>query len=391
MAFTSFFVVVTGLVSIDEIGSIINLDVILFLIGMFSLVGIAEESGVLNALSLWFISRFRSTRSLIIASSLIFGLLSAFAMNDTVALMGPPIAYLISRISGVDPVFMFLLLAFSLTIGSVMTPIGNPQNVLVANGSGIEAPFITFIYKLSIPTLINLVVTPLILMHIMGVRTIHKNAIPTISEEAVRDRREAIIAIVSLSITIAILVINDALQLMGYPHIQGRGFIPFIVAAGTYIFTKEPRKTLSKVDWGTIIFFISMFITMEGVWRSEVLNPLLNIFMGKKYGDYRDILSIASSSIILSQFLSNVPFTKLFIKYMHHIGFTGRDVNAWLALAAFSTIAGNLTFLGAASNIIILEVLESRYSRTISFKEFVKAGSITTAVNTLIYIPFLLY
>ena len=390
MAFAAFLVILSGLVSIDEMGSLIDLNVILFLIGMFSLVGIAESSGVLDALALLFIARFRSVRALVVASSLVFGLLAAFAMNDTVALMGPPIAYLISKSTGLDPVFMFLLLAFSLTIGSVMTPIGNPQNVMVAENSGVKAPFIAFMYKLAIPTLINLVVTPLVLMWVMGKRTHGKEVGGFIPEEALRDKREAVIAGVGLSATIIILVVNDVLQLMGYPHIEKRGFIPFIVAAATYIFTREPRNTLAKVDWGTIVFFISMFITMEGVWRSGVLHPLLNLFMSTRYGDYRDVLSIAASSIVISQFISNVPFTKLFIDYMRSLGFTGGDVNAWLSLAAFSTVAGNLTFLGAASNIIILEVLESKYSTTISFKDFFKAGMVVTAVNTLIYLPFLI-
>jgi Na+/H+ antiporter NhaD/arsenite permease-like protein len=39
-----------------------------------------------------------------------------------------------------------------------------------------------------------------------------------------------------------------------------------------------------------------------------------------------------------------------------------------------STIAGNLTILGVASNIIILEVLESRIGITIAFTEFLKVG-----------------
>ena len=66
-------------------------------------------------------------------------------MYDTVALMGPPIAYTLSRLAGVNPKLMFLPLAFSLTIGSVMTPIGNPQNVLIAVESCVEAPFIAFL------------------------------------------------------------------------------------------------------------------------------------------------------------------------------------------------------------------------------------------------------
>ncbi|MEM3974576.1 MAG: hypothetical protein QW320_09435 [Ignisphaera sp.] len=76
-----------------------------------------------------------------------------------------------------------------------------------------------------------------------------KIAVP-IAEEAIKDRREAIIAAIGLTTTIGMLIVNDVLQLMGYPHIQRRGLIPFTIAAGIYIFTKEPGKTLSKVDWG---------------------------------------------------------------------------------------------------------------------------------------------
>jgi len=77
--------------------------------------------------------------------------------------------------------------------------------------------------------------------------------------------------------------------------------------------------------------------------------------------------------------LSNVPFVKLFINYMKTLGYTGEDCSSWLTLAMASTIAGNLTILGAASNIIILEVLESRMNTTITFMEFLKVGAIVTA------------
>ncbi|MEL9940558.1 MAG: SLC13 family permease [Ignisphaera sp.] len=140
MAFLSFITILFRLVKPDELDNVIDLDVILFLIGMFSIVGLAEVSGVLEAISTWFIGRFKSRYTVIYASSILFGLLAAIAMNDTVAFMGPPIAYTIARAIDVDPKAMFLLLAFSLTIGSVTTPIGNPQNVLIAERSGLEAP-----------------------------------------------------------------------------------------------------------------------------------------------------------------------------------------------------------------------------------------------------------
>ena len=87
--------------------------------------------------------------------------------------------------------------------------------------------------------------------------------------------------------------------------------------------------------------------------------------------------------------LSNVPFVKLFITYMKNLGHTGSDTSPWITLAMASTIAGNLTILGAASNVIVLEVLESRMGTTITFTEFLKIGAVVTIINTLIYMPFL--
>ena len=389
MAFSAFITVITGLVGFDEVGLVIDIDVILFLIGMFSLVGLSESSGLLSALSTWYISKFKSKYSLIYASSLLFGLLSAFAVNDTVALMGPPIAYVISRAAGLDPKFMFLLLAYSLTIGSVMTPIGNPQNVLIAIQSGITAPFIQFILKLAIPTLINLIILPLILIKIFKIMN-GSVKVSLIPQELIKDKRDALLAGLGLVTAVVSLVVNDLLELLSLPHVTHRGFIPFIIAAGTYLLSRNPRKVLASVDWGTIVFFITMFITMEGVWRSGVLQPVLTFLLPSKLGGLESLLSVTITSLILSQVLSNVPFVKLFITFMKDVGYVSADANVWLTLAAMSTIAGNLTILGAASNIIVLEALETRMNTTITFTEFSKIGLLVTIVNTLIYLAFLL-
>ncbi|MDK6028201.1 SLC13 family permease [Ignisphaera sp. 4213-co] len=388
MAFLSFLTILFRLVKPSELESVIDLDVILFLIGMFTIVGFAEASGLIEAVSIWFVSLFKTRYSLLCASSVLFGLLAAIAMNDTVAFMGPPIAYAIARAINVDPKAMFLLLAFSLTIGSVTTPVGNPQNILIVEKSDLEAPFIRFVEYLLMPTLINLFITPFIIIKFFRIENQRVN-IALIPHEALKDKREALLAAIGLFSSITALVINDVFQLIGLPYISKRGFIPFIISAALYIASRNPRRILANVDWGTIIFFITMFITMEGVWRSGVLNPLFNMFMPKKLEGIQAIVSIAIISIVVSQIVSNVPFAKLFIRYMKSLGYTNSDYVPWLTLAMASTIAGNLTLLGAASNIIIVEYLESRMSTSISFTEFLRTGVIVTIVNVAIYVAVL--
>jgi len=111
---------------------------------------------------------------------------------------------------------------------------------------------------------------------------------------------------------------------------------------------------------------------------------LISAALPSYQGTAADLLAIAALSLALSQIIRNVPFVNLFSVYLAQIG---ADAKAWLTLAMASTIAGNLTLLGAASNIIILE---KRFSTTVAFFELLKYGAITTAVNVAIYLPFLL-
>jgi Na+/H+ antiporter NhaD/arsenite permease-like protein len=59
-----------------------------------------------------------------------------------------------------------------------------------------------------------------------------------------------------------------------------------------------------------------------------------------------------------------------------------------MALAAGSTIAGNLFILGAASNVIIIQNAE-KSGETITFLEFARVGVPLTLVNVLVYWIFI--
>ncbi|MDJ0273962.1 MAG: SLC13 family permease [Nitrososphaerota archaeon] len=379
-----------GLVGIDEAAQLVDLDVVMLLIGMFALVGVAEHSGLLDFIASYFLSRVRDKWTLMLVSSLLFGLMSAFFVNDTVALMGPPIAVLVGKSLGGMYEAAFLLLCFSITIGSVMTPIGNPQNVLIALQSGMRSPFIDFLARLAVPTLLSLIVLPLILIRLYKIPR-ERVVVPAAPWEAVRSRREFYLAVIGGGSAVGALMVNDVLAALGQPHVTSRGLIPFVVAAAIWSFTDNPREILSRVDFGTILFFLGMFITVEGVWRSQVLSPLL---LAVNQGDVTEtfgLLKLAAISLTMSQLISNVPFAKLAIQQLREAGVTGQDVDVWLTLATSSTLAGNLTILGAASNVIVLEVLESRYGRTISYLRFAKVGLLVTAVSLTIYMPFLLF
>jgi Na+/H+ antiporter NhaD/arsenite permease-like protein len=91
---------------------------------------------------------------------------------------------------------------------------------------------------------------------------------------------------------------------------------------------------------------------------------------------------ILAVSVLLSQFISNVPLVALYLPLLTKLGASVRDL---MALAAGSTIAGNLSILGAASNIIIIQNAEKKANETLTFWEFIRIGIPLTAVNVLVY------
>jgi Na+/H+ antiporter NhaD/arsenite permease-like protein len=117
---------------------------------------------------------------------------------------------------------------------------------------------------------------------------------------------------------------------------------------------------IKSVDWGTIMFFTTMFITKKAIRDSGVLYTPLKALSPLNTDPLANTLQVALASLLFSQLLSNVPLVELYIDYLHTLGNTHLGNRKWIALAMSSAIAENLTLPGVASN-IILEAVESRY------------------------------
>jgi len=153
-----------------------------------------------------------------------------------------------------------------------------------------------------------------------------------------------------------------------------------ILLVGIKNFGKR-REIIRGINWSIIIFFISMFIVMQSVWNVGLIQLLASYLPPLTHTDSSfTILNILGASVGLSQVMSNVPFVAAYVNLMNSLGFNSLDTKAWIALAGGWTLAGNLTILGAASTIIILEVAEEK-GHSFSFYEYLKIGSIVTLAN----------
>jgi len=380
----------SGAIPLQSAYAAINLDVIFFLLGMFSIVAAMELSGLLEHLTARMVRLSKTPQRALALVLFGMGLLSAFLVNDTLALTATPIMLGLSKQMRIKPSVLLITLALGVTIGSVMTPVGNPQNLLIALSSGIPNPMLDFLYFLVPPTIIGLVVTLLILRFYYR-KDLAKSAedFGTIPLPRIKDRRLARLSAYVAGIVVAGFFLVGIAQLFGVQGNLNLGTVSLFGATIVYLLSTRRREILASVDWGIIIFFMSLFIVVQGFWDSNALQSLLLYLPALNPSDIVVSLSvIIVTSLIFSQLLSNVPFVAVYIKAMQAAGFTGGNVKAWVALAGASTLAGGLSLLGAASNVIILEAAESRGSGFSSI-EFSKIGLLVTIPNILILYLFL--
>jgi len=373
-------VLVTGQVSLFDAARAVNLDVMAFLFGMF-VVGVAlRESGELEILSGRVLRVAKTREQLLVLLIVSFGVLSAVLMNDTLAIIGTPLCLALARGNRMSPNLLLLALAFSITTGSVLSPIGNPQNLLVALAGPFGNPFVTFALYLAIPTVICLVMVFLFLRIAFRGEAWHDVVTPPFG--AVTDERLALLSRASLGILVALVVARIAGFFAGFdtallplPAIALLSALPILALSGRRV------EIARKVDWETLVFFAAMFVLMESVWESGFLTSLIQVAGGA----VATVPVILALSAVVSQFVSNVPWVALFLPVL---GGTGRGIPALMALAAGSTIAGNLTILGAASNVIIIQNAEKE-GETITFLQFVKIGLPLTVLQLAVYWFFL--
>jgi len=382
--------IISGALPLQDAYAAINLDVIFFLLGMFSIVAAMDLSGLLEYLTARMVRLSKTPQRALALVLFGMGLLSAFLVNDTLALTATPIMLGLSKQMRIKPGVLLITLALGVTIGSVMTPVGNPQNLLIALSSGIPNPMLDFLYYLVPPTIIGLVVTFLILRFYYR-KDLAKSAedFGTLPLPPIKDRRLARLSAYVAGIVVAGFFLVGVAQLFGAQGNINLGTVSLFGATLVYLMSTRRREILASVDWGIIIFFMSLFIVVQGFWDSNALQSLLLYLPALNPSDIVVSLGvIILVSLILSQLLSNVPFVAVYIKAMQAAGFTGSNVKAWVALAGGSTLAGGLSLLGAASNVIILEAAESRGSGFSSL-EFSKIGLLVTIPNILILYLFL--
>ena len=135
------------------------------------------------------------------------------------------------------------------------------------------------------------------------------------------------------------------------------------------------EKTFAAVDWSLLLFFAGLFVVAAGVTKAEAawIGRLLPE-VTRQVEQVAGLLRFSAASVAGSNLFSNVPFVMLLRGW---IAPAPHAELLWLCLAASSTLAGNLTLVGSAANLIVAHGAQAEHP--LSFWAFLRVGILSTA------------
>lgn len=369
------FTLLFGFISGQEALSSIDIGTMAFLYSTFVLASILQESGYLQHLGYKFMSKFYQHPFLVLLAFVFCaGAASAFLLNDTEAIIGVPLCIQLAKRSNVPTAPLLVALAIAVTVGGIPSPIGSPHNYIIATHGKMLSPFADFARYLLLPTILSLfAVAAIIWLMFPDIRRLR-----TFSSDYWKREKDYKAARRGFQVVVALSFLRLLSGFVtGIPSFD-LFLIPAAGAAVAVGLSSAPKKALDT-DWETLAFFAGMFVLMAAVWQSGFFQSFLP--SASELGKPEVVLL---SSLILSQVLSNVPFVILYIKALS----APIAAQTLAYLAAGSTLAGAITIIGAASNIIIMQASEKKGEK-FPMKEFMIAGIASTLVSLALIVAWM--
>lgn len=385
--------ILVGVLSIQRAWEAMDTEVLMLLLGMMLLVAALQCCGLFEIICAKMVRLSSTPLRFFIIIMVVSAVLSALVLNDAVVLLFTPVIIEACLRLRVNPVPYLIGEVMAANIGSVATVVGNPQNAFIATRAGIG--FVDFSLHLAPVAAVCLLASMALLVFIFR-HDLWKQSFPSIPDpddlktlarlqevEVCKSRR----CILSRKRTLPLLVALTGLTVLGFALSHHVGIPLSIIAFSSGSLAAVLAVTLTdlrskevgeRVDWSIILFFIGLFVVIQGVTDSGLLSAFQERLLPWGVGDLPDVPGITLLSAVLSNLVSNVPSVMLLAELI-----PAGEMELWLILAASSTLAGNATLIGSAANIIMAERAE-RLGQEIDFWRFMTVGLPVTAVNLVI-------
>ncbi|MGN1411624.1 MAG: SLC13 family permease [Oscillospiraceae bacterium] len=291
----------------------INTSVLIMLFCLMLVVSGLNSIGVFNRLSKGLLDKVSTTKGISLILVNLCLILSMFITNDVALITLVPLTLKILKSCEVKTIIKVVTMeTISANLGSMITPIGNPQNIFIYENYGVS---IGEFFKIMLPLgLVSLVTINLILIlsKSESIKPSKANEIQSI------DKKKLI-----LYIAMFLICILTILKIINH--------ITCLILSLILTFIINP-KILFKVDYVLLLTFVSFFIFVGNIGNIPIIKEVISNIL---YGNEVII------SVMLSQVISNVPTTLMLSSFTDNF----KNLLIGVNLGGLGTLIGSLASL----------------------------------------------
>lgn len=358
----------------------VDWNVIFLLISMMIIVSIATRSGMFKWVAIDMLRRTQGhPKTTLFCLALFTAIASAFLDNVTTVILIMPITFIVAKKLDINPVPFLVIEIMASNIGGTATLIGDPPNIIIGSAAGLS--FLDFILELSdIVFIIFLAVTGVMLFLFRKILKATPERMEEVANldnsETIKDKGLMIRSICVLAFVILGFITHDI------THIQTS--VCALAGASFLLLFEKPTDILTDVEWGTIFFFIGLFIIIGGFERAGGINIMAQWLIDVTRGSQ----ALASMAILwgsgfLSGIIDNIPYTATMTPMIAKIAAVKGACFAeplWWCLSLGACLGGNMTIIGAAANVIVSETSAAN-GHPMEFMKFLKYGLLCTIIS----------
>ncbi len=384
-----------GFISQDKaFAHYIDWNVIFLLIGMMIMVGIIKSTGLFEYIAIFLAKQAKGDpKKILLMLFFITGLFSALLDNVTTVVIITPISILIAVEMGISPLPFVITQALASNIGGTATLIGDPPNVMIGSAAGIS--FMGFIENLALFVGFNMLISALVIFLFFRKQLVVSNErrariMEFQEKELITDKSLLRYSILVFVMFITLLFLQEALKLHA---------ATIALFAATALMIRARKVNIdhflnNEIEWGTILFFIGLFIMVGALEEVRVIELMSDKIMEITKGNLKaTAVSMVWTAGIASAFIDNIPFVATMIPMIKDIAQTAGTDNVmplWWALSLGACFGGNGTLIGASANVISAGICK-KSNYPISFMTFTKYGAIITVINLIFSTFFIMW
>lgn len=299
----------------------LDLPTLAGLCGLLILTQGVQSSGHVQGFALHLVARLRDTRTLAFALVLLAATLATVLTNDVALFLVVPLTLAIDRIARIPRQRLVIFEALAVNAGSTFSPIGNPQNLLLWQRSGLGF----FRYA----TALAPVGAVLLAVLLVACSLAFAPAPLQLDERRIHHPRRD-----------TPLLLGSVLLLAGMAlALQSGWAVPaavLVIAIGALFF----RHVLARVDWLLLVTFAAMFVSLGHLAALPVVQSNVGALA------WHDPRVTYAGGIVLSQLISNVPAAVALQHYAPDL----------TLLAAAVNVGGSGLMIGSLANLIALRL-----------------------------------